>query len=243
LQCLGNMSKTVQVQTGDLRQRILSFVREAHARGEAPSLGRIRRELNVSTRKLYQLFQNGLAQIYAEAGLPAEKAKEKLAMTEKALKARETQQTRGNALVTSIFERLERGESLTKIVVDLKADPDVVREAYEKWRSLKEIDVNQPKVLRELNSIKAELAILRNFMEWVERSVDRRLREDRNGCKYISAEGYCTMWYWYKPVTGWVMKADTVEEEGEPKTVYRLKVKLHKFICVACPSYIPRSVA
>jgi AraC-like DNA-binding protein len=165
METLRTMAQTLQLATGELRQRIINYVKEANARGEAPSLGRIRRELGVSTRRLYQLFPKGLEQIYVEAGVPAEKARERLALTMKALKARETLETRGSELTAKIFERLEKGQSLTKIVVELKADPDVVMQTYEKWRNLKE----------------EMLDVLWDFMEWVERSVDRRLRDDYNG--------------------------------------------------------------
>jgi AraC-like DNA-binding protein len=243
METLRTMAQTLQLATGELRQRIINYVKEAYARGEAPSLGRIRRELGVSTRRLYQLFPKGLEQIYVEAGVPAERARERLALTMRALKARETLETRGNELTAQIFERLEKGQSLTKIVVELKADPDAVMQAYEKWRNLKEIDVNQPKVLRELKSFEERLDVLWDFMEWVERSVDRRLRDDHNCCRYMNAEGYCTLWHWYKSIQGWSMKADTIEEDGKPKTVYHLNVKRHKFICTSCPSYKPREAA
>jgi hypothetical protein len=242
METLRTMAQAIQL-AGELRQRIIAFVREAYAGGEAPSLGRIRRELKVSTRRIYQIFPKGLKQIYVEAGVPAERARERLALTERALKARGTLETRGNELTAKIFERLEKGQSLTKIVVELKADPDAVMQAYEKWRSLKEIDVNQPKVLRELKSFEERLDVLWDFMEQVELSVNRRLREDHNRCRYMNAEGYCTLWHWYKSIQGWSMKPDTIEEDGKPKTVYHLNVKKHKFICTSCPSYKPKGAA
>jgi hypothetical protein len=237
------MAQTTQPPIGELKQRIVSFVKEAYGRGRAPSLGEIRRGLKVSTRRLYQLFPGGLEQIYTEAGLPPEKAREKLTLTEKALKARETLETRENELTAQIFERLEKGESLTKIVVELKANPDAVKEAYEKWRSLKEIDVNQPVALRLLKNIERRLGALEEFMEWVGRSVDRRLNDAHGRCRHISADGYCTMWCWYEPVEGWSMKPEVVVEGGRRKTVYHLNVRQHKFICIACPSYKPRRLS
>jgi hypothetical protein len=225
-----------------LRRRILAYVRHSHARGEAPSVRGIGRGLKVSMRRLYRLFPRGLGQIYAEAGLPADEARGRLALTEGALRAR-GRRASGNELTAQIFERLDRGEGLTRIAIELRADPDAVREAYEKWVSLKEVDVNQPKVLRRLREIEGRLAILEGFMGWIGMSVDRRLRDDHNGCKYMSGDGYCAAWHWYEPVDGCEMRPGIVEEGGRPRTVYWLNVKRHKFICAACPSYSPRGTA
>jgi hypothetical protein len=185
------------LQLPELRQRILGFVREAYAKGETPSLGRVRRELGVSRRRLYQLFPGGLEQVYAEASIPVEEAKKRLSLTQKALEARETPGTRGNEFTAAVFERLERGEDPAKIVIELRADPDEVKRAYDKWVELKGVD---PSALRKkLKDLEERLERLEDFMEWVGQGVDERVGEGDDGCVHMDAEGYCNHWLWNIP--------------------------------------------
>ena len=90
------------------------------------------------------------------------------------------------------------------------------------------------KVLRaEVKEVASHVDLLDDKMEWIERSVARRLRDDWAGCKYIDEHGYCTRWYWQGRVEGWDMREGFVEG----RAVYYLNVKRHPLICVACPSY------
>jgi len=59
--------------------------------------------------------------------------------------------------VIEVFRLLEEGKTLPKIVVETGLDPDEVKKYYEKWRELKEIDINQPILLKELEELKRAL--------------------------------------------------------------------------------------
>jgi len=78
--------------------------------------------------------------------------------------------------------------------------------------------------------------VLENSIGWIRRSVERRLRDDHYGCKWLDGNGHCTFWYRYEKVKDWNMRPDT--KEG--RTVYVLNVKKHPLICTACPAYEPR---
>lgn len=133
---------------------MIAYVKEAHEKGvPLPSLREIKREFGISNRKFYELFPNGLREVYEGAGVPENRIRERLATVEEALKSKRTSVLRENELKARIFEELESGKSLAKIVIDLKADPKVVKEAFEDWRALKEVDVNQPVVLRGLKEL------------------------------------------------------------------------------------------
>lgn len=41
---------------------------------------------------------------------------------------------------------------------------------------------------------------LEDAVAWIDRSVDRRLRDGYNGCKHLGSDGYCG--YWYDRVQG-----------------------------------------
>ena len=92
------------------------------------------------------------------------------------------------------------------------------------------------KLRKEVESFNRRFEELKDSIDWIRSSVERRLRDDYNGCKWLDGGGYCTLWYWHEKVKGWNMRPDT--KEG--RTVYRLNVKKHPLICTACPSYEPR---
>ena len=88
----------------------------------------------------------------------------------------------------------------------------------------------------EVSRLREKVEELADSIEWIQRSVNRRLREDHHGCKWIDKSGYCTLWHWYEKVGGWNMRPGTVGD----RIVYILNVKKHPLICTACPSYEPR---
>jgi transcriptional regulator with XRE-family HTH domain len=79
------------------------------------------------------------------------------------------------------FELFEKGVSLPKVVIDLKANPDMVKALYEKWLDLKGV----------------------NVMEWIFRQVamEDLLEQAKSlggfrveNCAKVNAVGYCTNW-------------------------------------------------
>lgn len=138
----------------ELRSKVVEYIRAVWGdKGKPPSLGEIRRGLGLSNRKFYGLFPGGLEEAYRLAAIPENVIAEMLRTTENALKARQSKALKENELTAKVFEMLEKGRSLANIVIELKADPDVVKRLYEKWVELKRIDVNQPVVLKRLEEL------------------------------------------------------------------------------------------
>ena len=143
--------------------------------------------------------------------------------------------------------RLKQVAELANKVDELNAKIRILDEKMLTLKSLDDLNVKLSKVEEEIGVMKNEVVKkitdlnkrfgeLSEAIEWIRRSTDRRLRDDENGCKWLSKDGYCELWHWSNRVRGWDMKPDT--ENG--KTVYRLNVKKHPLICTACPSYTPR---
>jgi len=123
-------------------------------------------------------------------------------------------------VLSSRIAGLESSISNLKTLEDLANELSMVRKEVENLK----------------NSLSRRLNEIANSMDFIRQSAERRLRDDYNGCKWLSKDGYCTCWAWYNKVKGWNMKTDIVEG----RVVYRLNVKKHPLICTACPSYQPR---
>lgn len=54
---------------------------------------------------------------------------------------------------SNVFELLEEGLPLPEVVIALKMNPDKVKQLYDKWTELKEIDINQPTVLKQIKEL------------------------------------------------------------------------------------------
>lgn len=67
----------------------------------------------------------------------------------------ETASTQEGELASRVFQLLEKGRTLSQIVIRLKLEPEVVKDLYGKWVGLNQTDVNQPnldKLDRKLES-------------------------------------------------------------------------------------------
>ena len=62
------------------------------------------------------------------------------------------------------------------------------------------------------------------------------MRVEREPCKHVDSEGYCTVWLYRRPVEEWSMKAESMGD----RILWRVNVRLHPLICTACPFYNPR---
>lgn len=140
-----------------LKDQITIFVKEAYEReGRVPSIAETRRELKFSTRRLYSVFPGGLEEICKHAGVPV--PTRRLKTVRKALDSRSKRKVGEEAgkgeLAALVFDLLEKGKPLPQVVITLKITPDVAKELHDKWLGLKEVDVNQPGVLRGLRALK-----------------------------------------------------------------------------------------
>jgi hypothetical protein len=123
----------------------------------------------------------------------------KPAVTESSVKPESTGPETDGEDASRMFEQFEKGISLPKVVIQLRTSPDKVRQLYDKWIGLKKIDVNQPILLekiKELEQLLAEEIVLsvplRMLLEQAREIGRLKLRK----CSYVSAEGFCTNWYW-----------------------------------------------
>ena len=55
---------------------------------------------------------------------------------------------------------------------------------------------------RRFKELEDSIEELADSVDWIQRSAQRRLREDHNGCKWLDGDGYCTLWYWYEKGEG-----------------------------------------
>jgi transposase len=99
----------------------------------------------------------------------------------------------------TVFEMLENGTSLPKIVIELKMSPDKVRQLYDKWVELKKIDVNQPIVFEKIRELQ-ELVGQGIVMSIPSRQLAREAKDiggfRLKNCSHPNGEGFCTNWYW-----------------------------------------------
>ena len=100
-----------------------------------------------------------------------------------------------------VFELLEAGETLPKIVIKLKMNPKRIEELYQAWIELKEIDVNQPTVLKQVREIRGKLSD--HLISLDHTSLGRLLHHARDigmskkdSCKNVDEYGCCTLWFW-----------------------------------------------
>ncbi len=131
-------------------------------------------------------------------------------------------------LILKELDKLKKGEAnikqrLKELSEDLTAEADFRKDLIAKYDEL----------AKELKNVSQELTSLKNDMRLIRSSTSRRIKN--KPCIYIK-EDYCIHWSWNERVEGWDMKP----ELHENKTIYRLNVRKHPLICVACPTYTPK---
>jgi len=86
-----------------------------------------------------------------------------------------------------------------------------------------------------LNKLEARVKELEGVLYELRIGLSRRFK-DNYLCVHVDREGYCTEWFYYGRIEGFVMKEDTVKG----RKVYKINVLKHKLVCALCPSYRPR---
>ena len=142
-----------------LREKVIGYVQTAYREGRGvPSLAEMKREFGVSNRELYKVFPGGLREICELAGVPP--PEDRLKPVEKMLEHRVKtgSGTEGmNEVAAKVFELLGVGTPLTKIVVQLRIDPDLVVSINEKYTQLKKAEANKTIVQSEAELLKQTL--------------------------------------------------------------------------------------
>jgi len=89
----------------------------------------------------------------------------------------------------------------------------------------------------ELERLSHELSELVREVELIR--VSARMRTESRPCRYIDGRGYCTIWHWSSRTEGWDM--EPLQDPSGGRVRYRLNVKKHPLICLACPLYTPQT--
>jgi transcriptional regulator with XRE-family HTH domain len=139
--------------------------------------------------------------------------------------------------VRQVLELAGKVEELNKRVSELNSKLSELESRLSQLKPLEDI----VRIIHELREGVSSLSIratkLEDNMDWIRRSVSRRLR-DPGECMWIDKNGYCTKWFWEVRVEGWDMR----EYVEEGRRVYHLNVRKHLLACTSCPSYKPRGL-
>ncbi len=101
---------------------------------------------------------------------------------------------------SEVFELLEKGNPLSKIVINLKMSPHRVEELNEMWIRLKKKDVNQPIVLERIQELDEVLVwhmdIKHKELEALQTQTEETGEYRMKYCSNINERGFCTRWTW-----------------------------------------------
>jgi len=99
------------------------------------------------------------------------------------------------------------------------------------------------KTSQTVKKLTEDLQKIQNSIKIIQMSAKRRVRDDTEGCAYISPDGFCSGWTHSRRIYEIEQKEDIIEEKVLRKKVYRDNVKKNPLICSSCPSYTKRTNA
>ncbi len=131
-----------------------------------------------------------------------------------------------------VFALLEKGKELPKIVIELKIDPENVKNYYDRWLELKKADVNQKfvpviidRLKTEVDSVKDDLNSLDDkLVPFVSSVGSYKLRN----CSH-NIDGYCMNWVWNEPPE--FITSDYKEKHGKHY------MHAEQFCCGLCTAF------
>lgn len=82
------------------------------------------------------------------------------------------------ALYAALFSDLEAGKGLIEIVCRNKVPPELVRTVVAEWRQLKELDINEPSVAKEIAVMDRHLSALDDRITLVENELADLTEDD-----------------------------------------------------------------
>ncbi len=95
--------------------------------------------------------------------------------------------------VSKVFQLLEKEKTLPQIVIQLKLDPDVVWNLYNKWVELKQIDSNQPNLQRLDQKLTSHMLSHYEIDALLQQA--KRIGSFRkDNCNQINPDGSCKLW-------------------------------------------------
>jgi len=117
----------------------------------------------------------------------------------------QTSETDFGEQASRVFELLEKGNPLPKIVIRLKMSPNKVEELNEMWMRLKETDVNQPIVMEKIRELDEVLVshvdndkLRHQELEALKNQAKESGEYKMKHCGYVNGYGFCTCWSWKK---------------------------------------------
>ncbi len=112
----------------DIRRKIIDFIRRESVRGRIPSVARLIKKVKINRMRFYELFPDGIAQAYKQAGVAPPKARIKVGKDLKL--SRVSSRVRGDELSSKEiqFEREKKAYSkrLNGLYRQARADPLLV---------------------------------------------------------------------------------------------------------------------
>jgi predicted transcriptional regulator len=137
--------------------------------------------------------------------------------------------------IRQVLELARMVDELGRRVDELNAKLGELERRLSQLKSLEDVSKAVDALRRDVDNLSTRILELEDDMDWVRRSVYRRLR-GRSECVYVDRSGYCTLWHWMGKVEGWDMR----EGVSGGRKVYYLNVKKHPLVCTSCPTYKPR---
>ena len=137
--------------------------------------------------------------------------------------------------IRQVVELARMVDELSKRVNELNAKLSELEHRLSQLKPLEDMSKTVDDLKGSVDSLSTRILELEDAMDWISKSVSRRLR-GRRKCTYIDGNGYCTLWYWGSRVEGWDMREDV----SGGRKVYYLNVRRHPLICTSCPTYKPK---
>jgi len=104
----------------------------------------------------------------------------------------ETTSTPQGEIASQVFHLLEKGRTLSQIVIRLKLEPEIVRDLYSKWVELNNIDVNQPNLEKLDQKLKNHFSDHRGLEVFLQIARNRNaFRKDNCANRLDNSEGFC----------------------------------------------------
>jgi predicted transcriptional regulator len=137
--------------------------------------------------------------------------------------------------IKQVLELARMVDELSRRVSELSVKLGELEHRLSQLKPLEDMSKAVYALRGDVDSLSTRILELEDAMDWIRRSVSRRLR-GRSECIHIDRNGYCTAWSWMGKVEGWDMREDV---RGGRKTYY-LNVRKHPLVCTSCPTYKPK---
>jgi len=102
--------------------------------------------------------------------------------------------TQQGEIASQVFKLLEKGRTLSQIVIKLRLPPEVVKNLYNKWVELNQIDVNQPNLEKLDQKLESHVTGHRSLDTLLEKARNcSAFRKDLCANRSDISEGFCKL--------------------------------------------------